>query len=195
MFPGRVPKPLLKFYRSDNMRKHFAAATARLKRTKTSAYSEISDSGTVVSGVKRARIDPDIIDYPTKRSATAETNSMLAGLDSFQLGIRVQRLVLYYRNACDVYFHELNGIVPSSKKEQLRAELMEIGAVLNSWIERVLAHKIQLQQLVNAAEFDMRITRLIDTLPGCAPASLVTNIRQAFGIPEPRALRPHPRQR
>ncbi|KAG3192176.1 hypothetical protein PC128_g10647 [Phytophthora cactorum] len=317
MFPGRVPKPLLK---SDNMRKHFAAATARLKRTKTSAYSEISDSGTVVSGVKRARIDPDIIDYPTKRSATAgmdlklggdatihatkvkiiahlqmgtaighifaicevlnskaakriqnyldqtrevnaqvldllgqgmdsnsrqtfdrateiltdviwgmgqidkslaasreslqkywrvhyadvlqtirvyaaETNSMLAGLDSFQLGIRVQRLVLYYPNACDVYFHELNGIVPSSKKEQLRAELMEIGAVLNSWIERVLAHKIQLQQLVNAAEFDMRITRLIDTLPGCAPASLVTNIRQAFGIPEPRALRPHPRQR
>ncbi|KAG3029952.1 hypothetical protein PC121_g8488 [Phytophthora cactorum] len=76
MFPGRVPKPLLK---SDNMRKHFAAATARLKRTKTSAYSEISDSGTVVSGVKRARIDPDIIDYPTKRSATAGMDLKLGG--------------------------------------------------------------------------------------------------------------------
>ncbi|KAG6967487.1 hypothetical protein JG688_00006301 [Phytophthora aleatoria] len=121
----------------------------------------------------------------------AEEKGIVGFIES--LGIRVQRLVLYYRNACDVYFHELNGIVPFSKKEQLRAELMEIGAVLNSWIERVLAHKIQLQQLVNAAEFDMRITRLIDTLPGCAPASLVTNIRQAFGIPEPRALRPRQR--
>ncbi|KAF1774916.1 hypothetical protein GQ600_6058 [Phytophthora cactorum] len=91
MFPGRVPKPLLKyvFLRAiylinwisvlTCMRKHFAAATARLKRTKTSAYSEISDSGTVVSGVKRARIDPDIIDYPTKRSATAGMDLKLGG--------------------------------------------------------------------------------------------------------------------
>ncbi|KAF4144142.1 hypothetical protein GN958_ATG06681 [Phytophthora infestans] len=108
--------------------------------------------------------------FHTIRAFAAETSSMLDSMNSVLFGLRVHRLVLYYRNACDVYFHELNGIISFARKNQVRVELSEIGEVVDSWVHRVLEDRIPLQKLVNAAEL---ITRMIDVLPGCAPASIL----------------------
>lgn len=107
------------------------------------------------------------------RNYVEETNILLDGMNSGQFGIRVRQLLIQYRNACDARYYELNSFVPFSRTHLLRVELMQIGAVLNSWIERVLADNLRLQGLVNRAEFDMKINRLADALPRSVPASLV----------------------
>ncbi|KAG1696012.1 hypothetical protein DVH05_018998 [Phytophthora capsici] len=126
----------------------------------------------------------------TMRGIIAETNSIR---DLNQFAHRVQQLAVFYRNACDALYEELNGIVPFSRKTQIREELMEIGTVLNDWIQRLLAAKIYLHGLMSAFEIDMKINRMLDVLPDSAPTSLAKNLRQVFGVPEPRALRPRQR--
>ncbi|KAG1688444.1 hypothetical protein DVH05_003649 [Phytophthora capsici] len=122
----------------------------------------------------------------TMRRFIAETNSIE---DLNQLAPRARQLAIFYRNACDALYDELNGIVPFSRKTQIREELTKIGTVLNDWVQRLLAAKIYLRGLMSAFDIDMKINRMLDVLPDSAPTSLAKNLRQVFGVPEPRALR------
>ncbi|KAE8893196.1 hypothetical protein PF003_g22502 [Phytophthora fragariae] len=161
-FPGRLPAALIENWsemvgNTDAVRsKRGSGQQTKPLRVRFDGEELGGDndlaSRTRVAGKKRDRANPDITEHLSKRVATA----------------------FGQMKPCE----DLNSCTFEIKvKEHLKA-VRTVLKILN----KCKANQLRLQCLVNCTEFDTKINRVSEVLPGSIPAPLAANVRRVFGV-------------